>query len=135
MAVVFSFNAFMGVVAFVLGLPAVLFGVLGVLGAIRQFARKGAAVAGFVLGNLSSVIAAIWMTVLSAALSSADRAFDSEHKAEFRVTTNGMASVGDCSGKWLGPTRRSDRHFRPGAAAGRVRAGSPRRSAAVAIAG
>ncbi|WP_426998431.1 DUF4190 domain-containing protein [Pseudarthrobacter sp. N5] len=89
-AIVFSFIPVMGVVAFVLGPLAVLFGVLG---ATRKVARKGAAVAGLVLGILSIVIAAIWLAVLSAAVSSADQALNSEHKVEYVITTNGKASV------------------------------------------
>lgn len=89
-AVVFSFIPVMGVVAFVLGPLAVLFGIIG---ATRKIARKGAAVAGLVLGILSIVIAAIWLAVLSAAVSSADQALNSEHKVEYMVTTNGKASV------------------------------------------
>ncbi|QDY89113.1 type IV secretion system protein [Arthrobacter sp. UKPF54-2] len=89
-AVVFSFIPVMGVVAFVLGPLAVLFGIIGVT---RKLAKKGAAVAGVVLGILSIVIAAIWMAVLSAAVSSADQALNSEHKVEYVVTTNGKASV------------------------------------------
>ncbi|XAS68255.1 DUF4190 domain-containing protein [Micrococcaceae bacterium Sec5.7] len=89
-AVVFSFIPVMGVVAFVLGPLAVLFGIIG---ATRKFARKGAAVAGLVLGILSIVIAAIWMAVVSAAVSSADQALNSEHKVEYVVTTKGKASV------------------------------------------
>lgn len=89
-AVVFSFIPVMGMVAFVLGPLAVIFGIIG---ATRKFAKKGAAVAGLVLGILSIVIAAIWMAVLSAAVSSADQALNSEHKVEYVVTTNGKASV------------------------------------------
>ncbi|MHA7222836.1 TrbL/VirB6 family protein [Arthrobacter sp. RHLT1-20] len=89
-AVVFSFIPVMGAVAFVLGPLAVLFGIIG---ATRKFAKKGTAVAGLVLGILSIVIAAIWMAVLSAAVSSADQALNSEHRVEFVVTTNGKASV------------------------------------------
>ncbi len=89
-AVVFSFIPVMGMLAFVLGPLAVLFGIIGVT---RKFAKKGAAVAGLVLGILSIVIAAIWMAVLSAAVSSADQALNSEHKMEYVVTTNGKASV------------------------------------------
>lgn len=89
-AVVFSFIPVMGVVAFVLGPLAVLFGIIG---ATRKFAKKGAAIAGIVLGILSIVIAAIWMAVVSAAVSSADQALNSEHKVQYVVTTNGKASV------------------------------------------
>lgn len=89
-AVVFSFIPVMGIVAFVLGPLAVLFGLIG---ATRKFAKKGAAIAGLVLGILSIVIAAIWMAVLSAAVSSADQALNSEHKVQYVVTTNGKASV------------------------------------------
>jgi len=89
-AVVFSFIPVMGVVAFVLGPLAVLFGIIG---ATRKFAKKGAAVAGLVLGILSVVIAAIWMAVLAAAVSSADQSLNSEHKVQYVVTTNGKASV------------------------------------------
>ncbi len=89
-AVVFSFLPVMGVVAFVLGPLAVLFGIIG---ATRKFAKKGAAIAGLVLGILSIIIAAIWMAVVSAAVSSADQALNSEHKVEYVVTTNGKASV------------------------------------------
>jgi hypothetical protein len=39
------------------------------------------------------VIAAIWMAVLAAAVSSADQTLNSEHKVEYVVTTNGQASV------------------------------------------
>lgn len=89
-AVVFSFIPVMGVVAFILGPLAVLFGIIG---ATRKFTKKGAAIAGLVLGILSIAIAAIWMAVLSAAVSSADQALNSEHKVEYVVTTNGKASV------------------------------------------
>ena len=89
-AVVFSLIPVMGVVAFVLGPLAVLFGIVG---ATRKFAKKGTAVAGLVLGILSVVIAAIWMAVLAAAVSSADQAMNLEHKVEYVVTTNGKASV------------------------------------------
>lgn len=89
-AVVFSFIPVMGVVAFVLGPLAVVFGIIG---ATRKFAKKGAAIAGLVLGVVSIVIAAIWMAVLSAAVSSADQALNSEHKIQYVVTTNGKASV------------------------------------------
>jgi hypothetical protein len=89
-AVVFSFIPVMGVVAFVLGPLAVLFGIIG---ATRKFAKKGAAIAGIVLGILSIVIAAIWMAVVSAAVSSADQALNSEHKVQYVVTTNGKATV------------------------------------------
>jgi hypothetical protein len=89
-AVVFSFIPVMGVVAFVLGPVAVL---LAIIGMTRKLAKKGAAVAGLVLGILSIVIAAIWMAVLAAAVSSADHALNSEHKVEYVVTTNGKASV------------------------------------------
>lgn len=89
-AVVFSFIPVMGVVAFVLGPLAVVFGIIG---ATRKFAKKGAAIAGLVLGVVSIVIAAFWMAVLSAAVSSADQALNSEHKVQYVVTTNGKASV------------------------------------------
>jgi len=89
-AVVFSFIPVMGVVAFVLGPLAVVFGIIG---ATRKFAKKGVAIAGLVLGVVSIVIAAIWMAVLSAAVSSADQALNSEHKIQYVVTTNGKASV------------------------------------------
>jgi hypothetical protein len=39
------------------------------------------------------VIAAIWMAVLAAAVSSADQTLNSEHKVEYVVTTNDKASV------------------------------------------
>ncbi|KRE78292.1 DUF308 domain-containing protein [Arthrobacter sp. Soil763] len=89
-AVVFSFIPVMGVIAFILGPLAVLFGIIG---ATRKFAKKGSAIAGLVLGVLAIVIAAIWMAVVSAAVSSADQALNSEHKMQYVVTTNGKASV------------------------------------------
>ena len=89
-AVVFSFIPVLGMMAFVLGPLAVLFGIIG---ATRKFAKKGAAIAGLVLGVVSIVIAAIWMAVVSAAVSSADQAINSEHKIQYVVTTNGKASV------------------------------------------
>ena len=121
-AVVFSFIAFMGVVAFALGPMGVFFGIIG---AIRKFARKGAAVAGFVLGILSSVTAAIWMTVLAADASSANLALNSVQKVEFKVLQMArLPPATAAAGDWR-PTRRSNRHIRPATAAERVRAGSP----------
>jgi hypothetical protein len=94
-AVVFSFIPVMGMVAFVLGPLAVLFGIVG---ATRKFSKKGAAVAGLVLGILSVVIAAIWLAVVGAAVNSADQALNSEHKVEYMVTTKGKAAVNYWSG-------------------------------------
>jgi hypothetical protein len=94
-AVVFSFIPVMGMVAFVLGPLAVLFGIVG---ATRKYSKKGAAVAGLVLGILSVVIAAIWLAVVGAAVNSADQALNSEHKVEYMVTTKGKAAVNYWSG-------------------------------------
>lgn len=94
-AVVFAFIPVMGVVAFALGPLAVLFGIVG---ATRKFSKKGAAVAGLVLGILSVVIAAIWLAVVGAAVNSADQALNSEHKVEYIVATKGKASVSYWSG-------------------------------------
>ncbi|WP_143111476.1 hypothetical protein [Arthrobacter sp. ov118] len=66
---------------------------MAIIGVTRKFAKKGAAVTGLVLGILGVVIAAIWMAVLAAAVSSADQTLNSEHKVEYGVTTNGKASV------------------------------------------
>lgn len=94
-AVVFSFIPVMGMAAFILGPLAVLFGIVGVT---RKFSKKGAAVAGLVLGILSVVIAAIWLAVVGAAVSSADQTLNSEHTVEYVVTTKGKATVNYWSG-------------------------------------
>ncbi len=98
-AVVFSFIPVVGFISFILGPLAVIFGVVGLL---RKQAGKGTSIAGLVLGVAAIVIAAMVTAMVSAGLNAAadslDESINAEHSVEYVVTTNGEANVTYFSG-------------------------------------
>ncbi len=89
-AVAFAFIPIVGFIAFILGPLAVIFGVIGLT---RKFTKKGTSIAGLILGVVSVIIAIIITALISAAANSVSESLNKEHKVEYVVTTTGPAHV------------------------------------------
>ncbi|MGJ3189611.1 hypothetical protein [Paenarthrobacter sp. FR1] len=89
-AVVFAIIPILGFVAFILGPLAVIFGIIGLT---RKFSKKGTSITGLILGAVSVIIAIIVTSIIAAAANSVSESLNKEHKVEYVVTTTGPAKV------------------------------------------
>lgn len=75
LAVVFAFIPVIGLIAFILAPLAIIFGVLG-----RKSSKKGQATAGAITGGVGLVISIIWLALFSAFVSEVDKEMDQVNK-------------------------------------------------------
>ncbi|EMY34795.1 hypothetical protein D477_007756 [Arthrobacter crystallopoietes BAB-32] len=80
-----SFIPFLGMVSFILGPLAVIFGII----ALVKKQKKGFSITGIVLGALGAIIAGIITAVMAVAISSVT----GEHTVQYKVTADGPATV------------------------------------------
>ncbi|MFE5836705.1 hypothetical protein [Arthrobacter sp. NPDC056493] len=89
-AAVFSIIPLVGMIAFFLGPVAII---LGIIAFCLRNRKKGMAIAGFILGVVSLIVAGIVTAGVSAAAKSIDESINAEHTVQYVVTTSGPASV------------------------------------------
>jgi len=89
-AAAFSIIPLVGMIAFFLGPVAII---LGIIALLLKNRKKGTAVAGFILGVVSLIVAGMVTAGVSAAAKSIDESINAEHTVEYVVTTSGPASI------------------------------------------
>lgn len=89
-AAVFSIIPLVGMIAFFLGPVAII---LGIIAFFLKNRKKGMAIAGFILGVVSLIVAGAVTAGVSAAAKSIDESINAEHTVQYVVTTSGPASI------------------------------------------
>lgn len=89
-AAVFSIIPLVGMIAFFLGPVAII---LGIIAFCLKNRKKGMAIAGFILGVVSLIVAGMVTAGVSAAAKSIDESINAEHTVQYAVTTSGPASI------------------------------------------
>ncbi|NQD42411.1 DUF4190 domain-containing protein [Glutamicibacter halophytocola] len=106
-AVIFSFIPLVGIVSFFVGGLAVIFGIIGLT---RKNRAKGLSVAGLILGAVGIIIAGIVTATTAAFVSSVDEEMNKEATVVYKATSENNATVmfgatsgtsnEDFKGKW-----------------------------------
>lgn len=89
-AVIFSFIPLVGIASFFLGGLAVIFGIIGIT---RKMRPKGTSIAGLVLGVISIVIAGIITATTAAFVSSVDEEMNKEATIVYKATSENDATA------------------------------------------
>lgn len=90
LAVVFSFIPLVGMISFFLGGLAVIFGIIGIT---RKMRPKGTSIAGLILGIAGIVIAAIITATTAAVVSGIDEEMNKETTIVYKATSDREASA------------------------------------------
>ncbi|MHC6175418.1 DUF308 domain-containing protein [Glutamicibacter sp. X7] len=96
-AVVFAFIPLVGMVAFALGGLALI---LGIIGAVKKNRPRGTAIAGVILGLASIIIAGVVTAGTMAAVDAIDKELNKESVITYKATSDGEAEAtfGETSG-------------------------------------